>query len=233
MKKIRLVGGYFTFAEKLLWGCSVLLIIVSFAIFDRANYLTLAASLVGATSLILNAKGNPLGQLLAVIFSVMYAVISYSYSYYGEMITYLGMTAPMALAALISWLKNPYEGNRSEVRVNAISGRETAFMLVLSAVVTAVFYFILKAFGTANLLPSTLSITTSFLAVYLTFRRNPYYAIAYCANDVILIAMWTMATVTDISYISVILCFVMFLANDIYGFVNWRKMQKRQSGDSL
>jgi nicotinamide mononucleotide transporter PnuC len=183
---------------------------------------------VGATSLIFNAKGNPIGQFLAVVFSIVYAVISYSYAYYGEMITYLGMTAPMAVIALISWLRNPYNGNKVEVKVNTLSKREIAFMCILAVIVTVVFNYILKAFNTANIVPSTLSITTSFLAVYMTFRRSPYYAIAYCANDIILIVMWVLATITDTSYVSVVVCFIMFLANDIYGFINWKRMQKRQ-----
>lgn len=39
----------------------------------------------------------------------------------------------------------------------------------------------------------------------------------------------TLAAMTDISYISVVICFVMFLANDIYGFISWSHMKKRQS----
>lgn len=89
-----------------------MLIIVSFCVFDRENHLALLASLVGVTSLIFNAKGNPFGQFLMVIFSLLYGIISYSFDYYGEMITYLCMTMPMAIFALISWLKNPYNDNK-------------------------------------------------------------------------------------------------------------------------
>lgn len=220
--------SYFTKGELMLWGTSAALIVVSFFTFDRENFLTLATSLIGVTSLIFNAKGNPFGQFLMVIFSVLYGVISYTFSYYGEMITYLGMTAPMAVFALISWLRNPYNGNRAEVKVNRLKSKEVAFMILLTAVVTVVFYFILAAFHTANLLPSTLSVTTSFLAVYLTFRRSAFYAIGYAANDIVLIVLWILAAVSDISYLSVVICFVMFLVNDIYGFISWSKMQKRQ-----
>lgn len=226
MNKIK---GYFSPFEIGLWCSSVALIIISFCIFDRESYLTLAASLIGVTSLIFCAKGNPIGQLLMVIFGMIYGIISFSCSYYGEMITYMGMSVPMAIFALISWLKNPYGEGKSEVKVNSISGRETIFALVLTVVVTIVFYFILDAFGTANILPSTVSVTTSFFAVYLCFRRSPYFALAYAANDVILIILWTLAAIKDISYMSVIICFVVFLANDLYGFFNWLKMQKRQT----
>ena len=225
MKKLT---TYFSKGELALWGSSSGLILVSFFLFDRVNFMTLAASLIGTTSLIFNAKGNPIGQALMVVFSLLYGIISYTFSYFGEMITYLGMTGPMALFALISWLRNPYKGNRAEVTVNRLEKKELALMYVLTALVTFAFYFILDYFDTANMIPSTLSVTTSFIAVYLTFRRSPYFALAYAANDVVLIVMWSMAAAEDISYLSVIICFVTFLFNDLYGFVNWKRMEKRQ-----
>ncbi len=226
MKKLT---GYFSGLELILWSASVLLISVSFAVFDRANYMTLIASVLGVTSLIFCAKGNPVGQMLMIIFSLFYGYISYTFAYYGEMITYLGMSMPMAVFALISWLKNPYKGNRAEVKVNSISKLELVPMLILTAVVTVVFYFILGHLGTANLLPSTLSVTTSFAAVYLTFRRSPFFALIYAANDLVLIVLWVLASISDTKYISVVVCFAAFLVNDIYGFTNWQKMKKRQS----
>ena len=205
------------------------MILAAFLLFDRVNYMTLLASLIGVTSLIFNAKGNPVGQVLMIVFSLLYGVISYRFAYYGEMATYLGMTGPMALLALISWLRNPYQGNKAEVAVNRISRGEWVFLLLLSAVVTAIFYFILDHFGTANMLPSTLSVTTSFIAVYLTFRRSPYFALAYAANDIVLVILWSLAAVYDVSYVSVVMCFVLFLINDVYGYISWRRMERRQS----
>lgn len=227
-KKLKLITDYFTKADLTLWCISVVVIIVSFSIFDRESLLTLTASLIGVTSLIFNAKGNPFGQFLMIIFSVLYGIISFTFTYYGEMITYVGMTAPMAVFSLISWLRNPYNGNKAEVKINRLKSKEIIFMILLTAIVTIIFYYILLYFNTANLIPSTLSVTTSFLAVYLTFRRSIFYAIGYVANDIVLIIMWILATLSDISYLSVVICFVIFLVNDIYGFINWSKMQKRQ-----
>ncbi|MDE6728307.1 MAG: nicotinamide riboside transporter PnuC [Oscillospiraceae bacterium] len=229
-----ILGGvmknYFTKGEKLLWGCSAVLILAAFFAFDRANYLNLAASLVGITSLIFAAKANPIGQVLMIVFSLLYGVISFGFSYYGEMITYLGMTMPMSVISLISWLRNPFNGSKSEVKVNRIRRKEVLLMCGLALVVTAVFYFILKAFGTTNLVLSTLSVTTSFVAVYLTFRRSPFYAAGYAANDIVLIILWVLAARDNSEYVSVAVCFAAFLVNDLYGFINWRKIEKRQSG---
>ncbi|MBE6576139.1 MAG: nicotinamide mononucleotide transporter [Ruminococcaceae bacterium] len=221
-------ASYFSPTEIALWCSSAALIVISFCIFDRENYLTLLASLIGVTSLIFNAKGNPFGQLLMVVFSLLYGIISYTFAYYGEMITYLGMTMPMAVFALVSWLRNPYRGNRAEVKVNTVGKTELFWMWILTAAVTVLFYFILAYFETANLLPSTLSVTTSFLAVYLTFRRSPYFALAYAANDVVLIVLWVMASLCDTRYISVVVCFAAFLVNDVYGYISWQRMKHRQ-----
>lgn len=231
MKKIKALLNYFSTGELVLWISSTALVLISFIVFDRTNYLTLAASLIGVTSLIFNAKGNPFGQALMIVFSIVYAIISYSFAYYGEMLTYLGMSMPMAAFALVSWLRHPYKGKKSEVQINHLGKKEQVFMWIITFAVTAVFYFVLKAFNTANLLPSTISVTTSFLAVYLTFRRSPYYAVGYAANDVVLIVLWVMASFENIKYVSVVICFVAFFANDIYGFINWRKMGIKQALD--
>ena len=77
--------NYFSKVEIGLWISSVLLIVLSFCAFDRINYVTLCASLIGVTSLIFSAKGNPFGQFLMVIFSLLYGIISTDfYKGFGE-----------------------------------------------------------------------------------------------------------------------------------------------------
>ncbi len=226
--KLKQLFSSLTIIDYTIWGAAMLFITVSFLIFDRTYFLTLASSVIGVTSIIINAKGHPLGQLLMLFFAAVYGYISFSFHYYGEMITYLGMTAPMALFALISWLRNPFKEGNAEVRVNHLSRLEIAFMSLLTVIVTVIFYFILRYFNTVNLIPSTVSVTTSFAAVYLTFRRSAFFSLLYAANDVVLIVLWALASMTDSSYISVLICFVMFFVSDIYGFVSWLKMKKRQ-----
>lgn len=230
-KKIKFFKG-FSVTDIAIWGASVILIIASQLIFGGESTFALVASLVGSTSLIFNARGNPFGQVLIICFSIMYGIISYTCAYYGEMITYLGMTAPMAVFALISWIRNPSRDDNFKVKINRLSVCETVFAFILTTVVTVVFYFILKYFDTANLIVSTVSVATSFIAAYLTFRRSAFFALAYAANDIVLIILWSMAVSEDISYLSVTVCFVTFLLNDIYGFITWLKMRRVQERDT-
>jgi nicotinamide mononucleotide transporter PnuC len=213
--------------ERGLWLTSVCGVALSFAASGGGDILTMIASLIGVTALIFVAKGYVLGQVLCVVFAVFYGIISFFFRYYGEMITYLCMTTPIAVVSVISWLRHPYKDSR-EVAVSRLSKRQIAGMIASAAAVTAAFYFILRALGNANLIFSTLSVTTSYIASYLTFLRSPYYAIGYAANDIVLIVLWVLATLENLSYLPMVLCFVLFLANDLYGFYNWRRMQKQQ-----
>ena len=213
--------------EWMLWLLSLAMVAGTALLFQPVDALSLLASLVGVTALIFVAKGHALGQLLTIVFAVFYGVISWGFRYYGEAFTYLGMTAPIALLALITWLRNPYKGS-AEVKVARLRGRQWALLLLLTALVTTAFYFILRALGNAALAVSTLSVTTSFLASYLTALRSPYYALAYAANDLVLIVLWVIAALAEPSSIPMAVCFVMFFLNDMYGFINWRRMEKRQ-----
>ncbi len=217
-----------TLIEWLIWSISIISVIMCFFAFKNTQYLYLIASLIGATALIFVSKGNPIGQLLTIVFSVFYGIISYSFAYYGEMITYLGMSAPIALWALISWLRNPYKGNKSEVKVNSLSKKEWCLFLTAAVVITVSFFFILQALNTANLIISTVSVLTSFLAAYLTARRSRFYAIGYAANDIVLISMWSMASYKNITYLPMVICFIAFFITDAYGFINWSIMNKKQ-----
>ena len=226
MKKL---FGAFRLLDYVIWFTSLAVIAVSFFATKGSEYLSLAASLIGATALIFTAKGNPVGQVLMIVFGIIYAIISYGFAYYGEMITYAGMSVPMAVFSLISWLTHPFNGNRSHVKINdKISGKEMIFAFCLTAAVTFAFYFILSALGTASIVTSTVSVATSFISVYFTFRRSPLHSLFYASNDVVLIILWALACAKDPSQIAVIVCFCVFLLNDVYGYINWIKTAKKQ-----
>ncbi|MBQ8002988.1 MAG: nicotinamide mononucleotide transporter, partial [Clostridia bacterium] len=156
--------------EMMLWIASVVVVIGSFVLSKGGDYMTLIASLIGVTALIFVAKGYVLGQVLTVVFALFYGIISFYFRYYGEMLTYVCMTAPIAIMAVISWIKHPFE-ETSEVEIRRMHRHEVFVMCVIALVVTVIFYFVLKFFNTANLVFSTISVTTSFLACFLTYMR--------------------------------------------------------------
>ena len=210
--------------EWALWFGSLLVVIASNLLSGKVDLLTLSAACVGITSLIFAAKGNVWAQILMVVFSILFGVISWRFRYWGEMITYLGMTMPMAIWSTVTWLKNP-AANGKEVAIRKLNARHIAGLVFFGAVTTAVFYLILRALDTPNIVFSTVSITTSFLAASLTMLRTSYYALGYASNDVVLIVLWALASIENPMYIPVVVNFAIFFLNDMYGFISWRKRE--------
>lgn len=211
-----------------LWIVSILAVTISNLAGGSFDVLTLAATWVGITSLIFAAKGNVWAQFLMIAFSILYGIISFRFRYWGEMITYLGMTLPMAVWSAVTWLRNPSSGNASEVAIQKLGKKQFLILLGLSAVVTAGFCFLLWYLDTPNLLFSTISVTTSFLAASLTMLRSSYYALGYAANDLVLVILWGLAAMENPVYIPVIINFMIFFLNDMYGFLSWRKRERIQ-----
>ena len=220
----------FTKFELCLWGASLITVFVAFIIPSERSWLSLIASLIGVTVLIYNARGNVMAQILSIPFAIIYGIVSLTFGYWGEAIIYFGMSLPSAIVATISWLMHQY-GDTGEVEASKMAPRIAVYMFVLTIPVTAMFGFALWALNTANLIWSTFSIITSFMAAFLTFMRSPYFALAYTCNDIILIVLWGLASFESISYLPMVACFFMFLFNDLYAFFTWRKMQKRQLDD--
>ncbi len=225
---MKLVTGYFSRVEIIIWTVSVIAITTSFLSFGEGSIISLIASVIGVTSLSLNAKGNPVGQALTIVFSVLYGAISFQSAYYGEMITYLGMTAPMAFVSMITWMRNMVSKDKMEVKVHRLQGNEITVMMLLAVIVTCFFYFVLRFFNTTNLIISTISVLTSFLAAYMTYKRSPYYAIGYALNDLVLIWMWILMIPYTRAASAMVICFIAFGVNDLYGFINWNRMYRQQ-----
>lgn len=212
-----------------LWLVSLTVVILSNLMTGTVDAITLTATLVGVTALIFVARGDVWGQLLTVIFSLLYSVTSWRFHYYGEIITYLGMSAPIAAASAITWMKHPYKkrGKRGKDRPSVPTPCASAVTSHRRR--DRRLYFILKTLGTANLAVSTLSVATSFLASSLMLLRSSYYAVAYAANDIVLIVLWILASLKDITYLPMVANFLVFLVNDIYGFWSWSRREKKQA----
>lgn len=233
--KIRNPFKNLTVFEWCLWAFSLTAIVSSFLIshfiagYD--DYANLAVSLIGVTSLIFAARGDVFGMMLMIAFSLIYAFVSFMTKYYGETIIYTCMQLPCAITSLVSWFRHPSDKGTAEVKVGKFSKKHIFIMVPLVAGVTCAFYFILRAFGTANLIPGTISVATSLTALYLMILRVPAYALAFILNDIVLIVLWSLACVNSLSYLSLAVCFSIFLINDTYTFICWTKRKRLQTGE--
>lgn len=53
-------------------------------------------------------------------------------------------------------------------------------------------------------------------------------ALGYASNDIVLIILWILASIKDPGYIPVVVNFLIFFLNDMYGFICWKKRETAQ-----
>lgn len=136
--------------EWALWIVSLVLVIMSNLLSGNVDVLTLSAACVSVTSLVFAAIGNVWAPILMIAFSIFYGIISWKFRYWGEVITYLGMTMPMAIWSTITWIKNPAK-NGKEVAIQKLTKKHFLLVAVSTVIVTAVFYMILAKLNTPNM----------------------------------------------------------------------------------
>lgn len=123
---------------------------------------------------------------------------------------------------------DPSGGNGNVVKIQKLNWKHIIGLVISGVIVAAVFYYILVVFDTPNIIFSTISIITSFLAAALTMLRSSYYAVWYAANDIVLIILWVLASMENPAYIPVVVNFGIFFINDMYGYISWKRRERIQ-----
>ena len=223
------IFGKWTLFEILFLSFSVIAITLCFALGIDKNVFSYIVSLVGIVSVIMIAKGLVIAPMINLVYCVLYSILSIFQHYYGEAIIYIGLMMPIYVFSIISWIKNRNKDRQDVVSINKIKGMEYLYLSLVTIAATVGFYFLLKAMNTSELIISTLSLISSAVASYLMLRRCSYYAIGFIVNDIILIALWSMVVVSNgMGYLPSVLCFCIFLINDVYGFIHWKIEEHRQ-----
>lgn len=207
---------------------SLCAIIICFLFNKDKNIISLITSLLGVFVVLTGAKGLIVSPFINIFYNILYIIISLSQKYYGEVLIYVFLMMPLHITTIISWLKNKSNKDSNIVSINKLNKKEYMVLGLVTVLVTFMFYYILKLLNTNELMISTISLTASLVASYLMLRRSSNYAIAFVINDVILITLWGIACFNDIALLPMVVTFMVFFVNDIYGFISWKKREKEQ-----
>ena len=196
------------------------------SIIFKSNWLALLCSIVSVITVILQAKGKVVANLFGIALVFLYGYVSYKTKLYGESILYLVAMLPLFVYSFFNWLKNRRK-NQTVIAYD-ITGFEWAAVSVLQPVVFVGLYYFLGALNTELLLFSTLSFVSQIYALYLGARRCKYSFLWYLINDVVLIVLWsTLSAQGNADALPIIISSVMNCVYDVYGVINWHKMNEK------
>ena len=221
-----MLKNWTTFEKLFLLIGTILAIVLTFMF--KGTLIDLGYTLLYIWTALLLAKGKYSCYIVGIISTFFYAFVSYSNSYYGEVIIAMCCTLPLMVIGLINWLK--HQDSTNTVIIKEITKKELLLVLLSQAIMFTGYYFLLKVFNTNNLLVSTFSVVASIIATYLTARRSEHGFIGFIINDIILIILWSIPVIKgNTNIIPVLLCPVLLFINDIYGVYNWKKIKINQA----
>lgn len=195
----------------------------------KGTWIDLGYTLLYFWTALLLAKGKYSCYIIGIISTFFYAFVSYSNSYYGEVIIAMCCTLPLMVIGLVNWLK--HQDSTNTVIIKEITKKELIIVLISQVVLFYGYYSLLKFFNTNNLLVSTFSVIASVIATYLTARRSEHGFVGFIINDIILIVLWSIPVINgNTNIIPVLLCPTLLLINDIYGVYNWKRIKNKQRG---
>ena len=211
--------------EVIFLSVSVIIVSVCFFAGSDKNVLSFLTSVLGITSVFFSAKALFFAPFIDFVYNIMYAVLSIILCYYGEAIIYIVVMLPISISTIVTWLKNNSEGI---VKANKITKKELLILFLCMIPIMVAFYFLLWALNTSELIIGLISVATAVVGAYFMLRRSSYYAIAFILNDIALIILWAISIADfGIMYLPTLLSVTVFLINDVYGFICWKKQEAK------
>jgi nicotinamide mononucleotide transporter len=191
------------------------------------NWIGLTASISGMICVVLVAKGKISNYYFGFVNIVAYAYVAYQNKYYGDFMLNAYFYFPMQFVGLYFWIKNRNKSKtKDDVSVSYLGLKEKLLWLIVSIIAIIDYGIYLQHIG--GRLPFVDSTTTvlSIVATILMTRRVTEQWLLWIIVDVVSIYMWVYRIIQGSSDISMIVMWTAFLVNAIYGYYNWRKLEK-------
>ena len=193
------------------------------------TWLSIITMLTGLWCVILVAKGRILNYYFGIVNCIGYAYIAYSYQLYGEVMLNALYYLPMQFVGLYIWTKNKDPEIVDKVKVKFMTPQQRILWGLASAVATILYGTCLQALGDPVPYLDSTSTTLSVIACIMMTWRYMEQWILWIVVDIASVWMWILVVLDKGANDSALLVmWIAFLINAVYGFYSWIKMYKNQ-----
>lgn len=190
--------------------------------------LGISAAVTGMAYTILAGKGKIACFLFGMINTPIYACMAFNAGYYGDFALnayYFLMMFP----GLYVWLRNHSSDPEEGIRRTRLSPKSRAILSALIVAFILPTWFILDRIGGSNPLCDAATNVLSIAAIMLTIRRAIEEWVLWIAVNAIEIIMWYKAWMNGCGSISILLMWMLFLANGIYLLCLWMRIERKNA----
>ena len=207
----------------LVLACSI---ITGLSIYWKDNLMGIISALTGVACVICTGKGKLSAYLFGLVNCVLYAIIAYQQTLYGETMLNLLYYVPMQFVGLAIWSKNM---NKETLEVKKIHMKNKSRLLTLIGMVvgTIAYGFILKALGDEMPFVDSFTTVSSVVAMLISVKMYAEQWWIWVAVDVFSVYMWYTRFSIGQDNMATLLMWVVYLLNAIFMCYKWEKEARK------
>ncbi|HGO5824124.1 TPA: nicotinamide riboside transporter PnuC [Mannheimia haemolytica] len=225
-------GGWTRFEAS--WLMLFLTIQIAIFIYQPDSWIATIAAITGILCVVFVGKGKISNYLFGLISVSLYAYISYTFQLYGEMMLNLLVYVPVQFIGFYFWRKNMTSENTvnnagvEEVIAKALTAKQWVIVAITTIIGTFLYIELLKYLGSALAILDGATVVISIVAqILMVLRYREQWALWIIVN-MMTIALWTaMYFQNGETSLPLLVMYVMYLCNSIYGYYNWIKLHRK------
>lgn len=207
---------------EVMWLIIATLVITGLSIYWGDSLMGIISASTGVICVILTGKGKLSAYLFGLVNCVLYAIISYKATYYGETMLNALYYVPMQFVGFYVWFKN------MNSETNEVNKRHMSFkLLIITAlsiiVLTAVYALLLKHLGDAMPFVDSFTTVSSVVAMIVSVGMYSEQWHIWVLVDIFSTYMWFMDFLKGNDNIATLLMWIIYLGNAIIMLVKWEK----------
>ena len=175
------------------------------------------SSITGVLCVILVAKKKTSNYIYGFVNIVLYAYLAYKNKLYGDFMLNAFFYFPMQFVGFYLW-------NRfSNVEARSLSVKNTIKLSSIALLIILVYSNVLKSMGGIATLTDSTSTVLSIIATFLMIFRFSEQWLCWIVVNIVSVFMWIVAFKGGSTDIGTLAMWCVFLANSIWGYVNWKR----------
>lgn len=187
------------------------------------SVLGIIAGISGVISVVLCAKGKISFYFIGFVQTITYLFLAWDNRFYGEVLENIFYLVTMVWGIFI-WKKNM---NRNDDGSTEVAAKKFSLLQWIAAIVgtlaaTVAMGFALDKIGSAQAYTDAATNVMAIFAQLLMVRRYREQWIWWLVIDILCVKMWFVA-----GNWSMVAMYIGWIANCIYGWVNWTRLEKK------
>lgn len=210
------------------WLLAACVVIAGLSVYWGDSLMGIISATTGVACVVCTGKGKLSAYLFGLINCVLYAIIAYKATLYGETMLNAIYYIPMQFVGFYTWKRN-MNAETHEVNKRHMKNWHRLIMLLSIIAATYVYGLLLQYLGDAMPFVDSFTTVSSVVAMIISVRMFAEQWWIWVAVDVFSVYMWWCDFRTGSDNMATLLMWVVYLGNAVIMLVKWEREAAKEA----